>query len=88
MLPDGIERVPEPTEVPGALQGRTSWPKNNLGYRGPAPPPTSGKHRYFFKVYALDAMLALRSGATKQELLQAMTGRILAEAHTYGTYER
>ena len=88
VLPEGVQRAPEPGELPGVRQGRNSWPKNHLGYRGPAPPPASGKHRYFFKIYALDAMLALHGGATKQELLKAMSGCILDEAQTYGTYER
>ena len=43
----------QPEEVPGAKQGVNSWPSDNVGYRGPAPPPGSGKHRYFFRLYAV-----------------------------------
>ena len=69
----------------GALQGKNSWGK--LGYGGPCPPP--GKpHRYFFKLYALDTMLDLKSGATKQELLKAMEGHVLAEAELMGLFKR
>ena len=58
-----------------------------LGYNGPCPPP--GKpHRYFFKVYALDTMLELEEGATKQELLNAMEGHILDKAEYIGLYKR
>ncbi len=68
----------------GALQGRTDFRKT--GYGGPCPP--SGEHRYFFRVYALDAMLHLKSGVSKQELLRAMQGHILAEGALMGTYDR
>ncbi|MFH1800070.1 MAG: YbhB/YbcL family Raf kinase inhibitor-like protein [Candidatus Omnitrophota bacterium] len=72
-------------KLPGeALQGRTDFRKT--GYGGPCPP--SGEHRYFFKVYALDTMLHLKSGASKQELLKAMQGHILAEGVLMGRYDR
>ena len=81
-----------PTHVPttgtlsnGAIQGKTDF--GSLGYGGPAPPP--GKpHRYYFKLYALDAMLKLPVGTTKAQLLVAMQGHILAEAQWMGTYQR
>jgi hypothetical protein len=72
-------------ELPGgALQGHTDF--GRTGYGGPCPP--SGEHRYFFKVYALDAMLRLKSGASKQELLRTMKGHILAEGVLMGRYDR
>lgn len=64
--------------------GLNSW--GRTGYGGPCPP--GGTHRYFFTVYALDASLDLPSGATKNEVLQAMRGHILAEAALMGTYRR
>jgi hypothetical protein len=57
-----------------------------LGYGGPCPP--GGTHRYYFKLYALDTELDLDSGATKDQLLEAMQGHILAEAQLMGTYSR
>lgn len=81
-LPEGIkpiEKLPD-----GTMQGRNSWGK--IGYGGPCPP--SGVHRYFFKIYALDKMLDLKPGATKEELLKAMKGHILAEGQFYGKYSR
>jgi Raf kinase inhibitor-like YbhB/YbcL family protein len=87
-LPAGIGQTLQPDEVPGARQGKNSWPSNNHGYRGPAPPPGSGQHRYFFKLHALDTILELPEGATKQQLLKAMSGHVLAEAELIGTYER
>ena len=69
----------------GVHQGKTDF--GSLGYGGPAPPP--GKpHRYYFKLYALDAMLKLPVGATKAQLLTAMQGHVLAEARWMGTYVR
>lgn len=58
----------------------------HLGYGGPCPPV--GRHRYFFKLYALDATLSGLSHPTKAQLEQAMAGRILAEAQLMGTYEK
>ena len=60
---------------------------NKLGYGGPCPP--KGKpHRYFFKLYALDADLELQQGATKTQLEAAMQGHILAQGQLMGTYGR
>ena len=57
------------------------------GYRGPCPP--KGKpHRYFFKVYALDEMLNLPEGSSRQQLESAMEGHILGKAELIGLYQR
>jgi Raf kinase inhibitor-like YbhB/YbcL family protein len=58
------------------------------GYRGPCPPPGHGRHRYVFRLYALDAELELGSGAAKAELEQAIAGHVLTTAELVGTYER
>src|ERR1019366_3693012 len=50
--------------------------------------PPGKPHRYFFKLYALDAELPLKPRATKPELLRAMEGHILAQAQLVGTYRR
>jgi Raf kinase inhibitor-like YbhB/YbcL family protein len=68
----------------GARHGTNDF--RRLGYGGPCPP--GGTHRYFFKLYALDAELDLESGITKAELLEAMQGHILAEGQLMGTYKR
>jgi Raf kinase inhibitor-like YbhB/YbcL family protein len=57
-------------------------------FHGPCPPESSGTHRYFFKLYALDIKLSLPNGATKNEVLNAQQGHILATAELMGTYER
>jgi Raf kinase inhibitor-like YbhB/YbcL family protein len=69
----------------GAKQGKNDFGK--IGYGGPCPPP-GPVHHYHFKLYALDKMVGLRPGATKQQLLDAMKGHILAQAELIGTYKR
>jgi len=79
------EAVPPDMELKnGARQGRNDY--HRIGYGGPCPP--SGTHRYFFKVYALDAVLDLPAGATKAELLKAMEGHILAQGQLMGKYQK
>jgi Raf kinase inhibitor-like YbhB/YbcL family protein len=82
MLAEGITRE---KDLPGGgTQGINDFRK--IGYGGPCPP--GGTHRYFFKLYALDAMLGLKPGITKDQLLTAMRGHILGEAQLMGTYKR
>ncbi|HAL92611.1 MAG TPA: YbhB/YbcL family Raf kinase inhibitor-like protein [Verrucomicrobia bacterium] len=69
----------------GAVQGLNDYGRG--GYDGPCPPPGRA-HHYHFKVFALDARLALDSSARKQDLLRAMKGHILAQGALIGTYAR
>ena len=69
----------------GAKQGQNSF--GQLGYGGPCPPPGKA-HRYFFKLYALDAQLDLKPGATEKEIEDAMDKHVLAQAQLMGTYRR
>lgn len=79
------ESVPAQETLPnGAKQGRNDFGK--IGYGGPCPP--GGTHRYYFKLYALDTELNLSPGATKDQLLKAMEGHILAEGQLMGQYKR
>jgi hypothetical protein len=73
-------------EFRGVAEGRNSF--GNTGYGGPMPPPGDGKHRYFFRLYALDSELALEPGLDKPSLLEAIEGHILAVGELMGTYER
>jgi Raf kinase inhibitor-like YbhB/YbcL family protein len=75
---------PEKEASNGMRQGNNDWA--NVGYGGPCPP--GGRHRYYFKLYALDTMLDLQPGVTKAKLSGAMKGHILAEAQLMGEYER
>jgi Raf kinase inhibitor-like YbhB/YbcL family protein len=60
----------------------------NTGYGGPSPPPGHGRHRYHFRVYALDAEPSLDQGASKEQLEAAIEGHVLATGELMGTYER
>lgn len=68
----------------GTRDGTNNWKRT--GYGGPCPP--IGRHRYFFKLYALDAVLPDLNLPNKKELLEAMEGHILGQAELIGTYER
>jgi|SRR5438874_6624906 len=79
------ENVSKEEKVPGlGTHGKND--AGNLGYMGPAPP--SGIHRYFFRLFALNAVLDLPPGATHKQLNAAMKGHILAQAELMGTYEK
>jgi len=82
-LPEGIPE--DETLENGAMQGMTSFKK--IGYGGPCPP--FGTHRYYFKVYALDTTIDLEpKKATKNRVLKAIEGHILAEGELMGRYRR
>jgi Raf kinase inhibitor-like YbhB/YbcL family protein len=87
-LPENIpidQATPMPPEMAGAVQGLSGF-KRPI-YRGPAPPP--GKpHHYHFKVYAIGAVLDLKPGLTKVELLEAIKGHVVAEGELVAVYER
>ena len=70
----------------GALQGKNS--RGSIGYFGPRPPVEDGPHHYHFEVFALDTSLDLKQGATRDELIEAMRGHVLAADQFVGTYER
>jgi hypothetical protein len=79
------EAVPPDAELPdGSRHGQNSW--RRLDYGGPCPP--SGTHRYVFKLYALDTVLDLDAGASKNQVLKAMEGHILAQTEVMGVYSR
>ncbi|MCL6590812.1 MAG: YbhB/YbcL family Raf kinase inhibitor-like protein [Firmicutes bacterium] len=68
----------------GTIQGKNGY--RRTGYVGPHPP--WGKHRYIFKIYALDTILKSSPILTRKTLLQAIEGHILAQAELIGCYER
>lgn len=83
---DSLERdIPKKDTIAGnGTQGTNDFKR--IGYNGPCPP--GGTHRYFFKVYALDTVLNLPAGKTKQEVEKAMKGHILAKGELVGTYTK
>lgn len=69
----------------GTIQGINDFGKT--GYGGPCPPP--GKpHRYFFRLYALDTILSLGENSTRDDILRAIKGHVIAETRTFGVYGR
>jgi Raf kinase inhibitor-like YbhB/YbcL family protein len=80
------EKIPASESLEnGAKQGVNDF--KHVGYGGPCP-PSEKPHRYYFKIYALDAEIPLKPRATKKELLKAMEGQILAQGELMGTYQR
>lgn len=74
-------------EIDAVMPG--TYGTNSAGqsaYTGPCPP--DGEHRYFFRLYALDTQLALKKGAVKPEVLEAMEGHVIAKAELVGRYSR
>ena len=78
-LPEGVAALPA-----GTREGRNDW--GRTGYGGPCPPV--GRHRYFFKLYALDAALPDLNHPTKADLEAAMAGHVLAKAELIGKYQK
>ncbi len=80
------ENVARDAALPGgAIQGVNDYDRND--YDGPCPPP-GRPHRYHFKVFALDARLALDAGARKADVVRAMRGHVLAQGELVGSYAR
>lgn len=69
---------------PGTRPGVNDWKRT--GWGGPCPP--IGRHRYFFKLYALDTSLAPLDRPTKAQVEEAMQGHVLAQAELVGTYHK
>jgi Raf kinase inhibitor-like YbhB/YbcL family protein len=87
-LPTGTAELPQgiaPGALPtGTLEGLNDWKRT--GYGGPCPP--IGRHRYFFKLYALDKVLPDLRWPTKPMLERAMQGHVLGQATLIGTYQK
>jgi Raf kinase inhibitor-like YbhB/YbcL family protein len=82
-LPEGLPNTEQ--VLTGASQGHNDF--GRLGYGGPCPPP--GKpHRYFFRLYALNAKLKVPTGAVRQEIEGVMNGHIIGQAVWMGTFKR
>jgi Raf kinase inhibitor-like YbhB/YbcL family protein len=79
-LPEGATKAELPE---GTREGLNDWKR--AGYGGPCPP--IGRHRYFFKLSALDTTLGDLGAATKADVERAMQGHVLETAELVGTYE-
>jgi hypothetical protein len=87
-IPANVKSLPEhvtSANLPaGTREGTNDWKRT--GWGGPCPP--IGRHRYFHKLYALDALLGDLGRPTRAELEQAMQGHILARVEVMGTYQK
>ncbi len=87
-IPATVNALPEavtPQELPSSVKhGLNDW--HRTGYGGPCPP--IGRHRYFFKLYALDTFLEGLEHPTKAQLEEAMEGHVLDKAVLIGTYQK
>jgi Raf kinase inhibitor-like YbhB/YbcL family protein len=82
-LPSGVPQTAEITG--GGINGINGF--DHIGYNGPCPPP--GKtHHYYFRLFALDAMVSPGDRANADSLRAAMNGHVLATAQLVGTFER
>jgi Raf kinase inhibitor-like YbhB/YbcL family protein len=80
----GLDEAITPANLPaGTAEGVNDWKRS--GYGGPCPP--IGRHRYYFRLYALDTVLPDLHKPTKAKLLQSMSGHVLAEAELMATYK-
>ena len=81
----GLQEAVASAALPtGTLEGVSDFKRT--GYGGPCPP--IGRHRYFHKLYALDAVLPDLKHPTKPQLEQAMKGHVLGKAELMGTYQK
>ena len=85
LIPEKVPQDPEVTFPIRAMQETNSF--GTIGYAGPCP-PRGQTHRYFFKVYGLDAELPLKAGASKDRLVAAMQGHVVQYGETFVTYGR
>jgi len=78
-IEEGAKQMP-----PGARNGMNDWKRT--GYGGPCPP--IGRHRYYFKLYAVDTVLGDLGTPTKRDLFVPLEGHIIEQAELVGTYEK
>jgi hypothetical protein len=85
IAPDTTE-IKEASVPEGAVQGTNDFGRQEYG--GPCPPQGNPKHRYMFKLYAIDSMLDIPAGSKKGIVEQAMDGYVLEQATLIGLYGR
>ncbi len=84
-IPNTTQSLTQNTAEGPFLQGATDF-NGKPSYGGTCPP--NGTHHYHFTLYALDNLLDLPAGATKEQVIKAMEGHILAQTTLIGTYQR
>ena len=85
-LPEGLQEQDRLTEPDGLMQGATS--RGSVGYYGPRPPVGDPPHHYHFQVLALDTLLQLPLGASRDDVLAAAKGHVIGKGELVGTYRQ
>jgi Raf kinase inhibitor-like YbhB/YbcL family protein len=85
-LPEGLQEQERLTEPAGLMQSPTS--RGSAGYFGPRPPVGDPPHHYHFQVLALDSLLQLPLGASRDDVLAAAKGHVIAKGELVGTYRQ
>jgi len=85
-LAEGLPTDPKLLKPAGMLQGRNS--RGSVGYFGPRPPVGDPPHHYHFQLFALDTVLDLKPGATRDEVLEAAKGHVIGGGEVVGTYQQ
>jgi hypothetical protein len=83
-IPPGTKKLPAGSVPPGVLQGTNDF--GTRGYSGPCPP--SGTHRYFFRLSALDTVLHLAAGASRDDFDTALRGHVLLTGELMGRFTK
>ena len=87
-IPPGTQALPEGASSAALPSGAVEGPNDfkRVRYGGPCPP--IGRHRYFFKLHALDTVLSASAALDKKALQAAMQGHVLDHAELVGTYQK
>lgn len=81
----GLLEGTQPTAA-GMVQGINDFGK--IGYGGPCPPPGHGAHRYFARLYALDCIVPLATGASRVEFEAQIKGHVIVSTELMGKFWR
>jgi len=84
-LPEGVEKIERPANGAGGIQGKNDF--GDSGYGSPCP-PAGNAHHYDFALIYLDALIELESGASKDEMVNAVKGHELGRSSFTATYQR
>ena len=81
-IPPEISEINENTIPTNCIQGLTDF--KEIGYGGPAPPDK--EHTYIFKLFAINSILNLDSGSTKNQIENEIKNHIISIAELKGKY--
>ena len=74
------------TDLPAAAVHQAKNERGDARFMGPCPP--TGRHRYFFTLYALDTTLPELDGPKEADVEHAMQGHVIGRAELIGTYQK